>query len=175
MSARLHSWLVRRYPREFRSRFAESMERDFADLLMERRGTLRPILDTALGALRENTMTTRPMLERPLLATLLAALFAVPFLTMNLIVVFKVEPVFSWMRPGPHTGPYKWVILWALLGLLLVGTVVALLPLARVGVNRWWLVPNVLVAAMMLTGFLLLSIALGHDMTCEALASKTCD
>lgn len=175
MSARLHSWLVRRYPREFRARFAESMERDFADMLRDGRGTLRPILDTALGALRENAMSTRPMLERPLLVTLLAALFAVPFLAMNLVVVFRVDPVFTWMRPGPHTGPYEFIILWALLGLLLVGAVVALLPLARAGANRWRLVPNVLVGGMMLTGFVLLSVALGHDMTCDALVSKTCD
>ena len=79
------------------------------------------------------------------------------------------------MRPGPHTGPYELIILWALLGLLLVGAVVALLPLARAGANRWRLVPNVLVGGMMLTGFVLLSVALGHDMTCDALVSKTCD
>jgi hypothetical protein len=175
MSARLHSWLVRRYPREFRSRFAESMERDFADVLLERRGTLRPILDTALGAIRENIMTTRPMLERPLLAALLALLFAAPFLAMNLVVVFRVDPVFSWMRPGPDTGPYEWAILWVLLGLILVGAVVALLPLVRPCANRWKLVPNVLVGAMMLTVFLLLSVGFGHDMTCDAVVSKTCD
>jgi len=175
MRTRLHSWLVRRYPREFRRRFGDSMERDFADLLRERRGTLRPILDTALGAVRENVLTSRPMLERPLLVSLLAALFAVPFLAMNLVVVFRVDPVFSWMRPGQHTGPYEWVIIWTLLGLLLVGAVVALLPVVRARANRWWLVPNVVVGGILLVGFVLLSVGFGNDMTCDAVAAKTCD
>ncbi len=172
---RLHSWLVQRYPREFRSRFAESMERDFADILTERRSTLRPILDTAFGALRENAMNTRPILERPLFMTLLAALFAAPLLVMNHIVVFRIDPVFSWLRPGVHTGPYEWAVLWTLLGLLLVGAVVALLPLVRARVNRWWLLPKVLIGGLLLASFVLLSIALGHDMTCDAVASKACD
>ena len=175
MSTRLHSWLVRRYPREFRTRFAESMERDFADLAMEGGSTLRPILDTALGALKENVMTTRPILERPLLMTLLALLFAVPLVVMNHVVVFRVDPVFSWIRPGQHTGPYEWVILWSLLGLVLVGGVVALLPLLRSRVNGWWLVPNMVIGGMLLAGFVLLAVALGHDMTCDAIANKTCD
>lgn len=128
MSRRLHSWHVRRYPREFRDRFAESMERDFADVLMERRSSLRPILDTALGVLRENAMATRPILERPLVLTVLALVFAVPLFAMNHIVVFRIEPVFSRIRPGTQTGPYEWIVLWTLLGLLLVGAVVALLP-----------------------------------------------
>ncbi len=176
MSARrLHSWLVRRYPSEFRTRFAEPMERDFADVLMERRSTLRPILDTALGALRENAMTARPILERPLLLALLATLFAVPLLMMNHVVVFRLDPVFSWLRPGPHTGPYEWAILWTLLALLLVGAIVALLPMIRARANRWRLVPNVLVSGILIASFVLLSIALGHDMTCDAVASGTCD
>lgn len=164
MSTRLHSWLVRRYPREFRARFAESMERDFADAVRERRSTIGPVLDTALGAIRENVMTARPMLERPLLMTLLALLFAVPFLAMNHVVVFRLDPVFSWLRPGPHTGPSEWIVLWALLGLLLVGAVVALLPLVRARRNRWRLVPNVLIGALLLAGFAVLSVALGSDM-----------
>ena len=124
----MHSWLVRRYPREFIDRFAESMERDFADVLMGRRSSLRPILDTALGVLRENAMATRPILERPLVLTVLALVFAVPLFAMNHIVVFRIEPVFSWICPGTQTGPYEWIVLWTLLGLLLVGAVVALLP-----------------------------------------------
>lgn len=151
------------------------MERDFADLLMERRSTVRPILDTAFGAVRENVMTTRPITERPLLLTLLAALFALPLLVMNHIVVFRIDPVFSWIRPDVHTGPYEWVLLWILLGLLLVGAVIALLPMARVRVNRWRLLPNVFLAGALVTGFVLLAVALGHDMTCDALAGKTCD
>lgn len=175
MSIRLHSWLVRCYPREFRTRFAESMERDFADLAMEGGSTLRPILDTALGAFKEHAMTTRPILERPLLMTLLALLFAVPLLVMNHVVVFRVDPVFSWIRPGQHTGPYEWAILWSLLGLVLIGAVVALLPLLRPRANGWWLVPNLAIGGMLLASFVLLSVALGHDMTCDAIASKTCD
>ncbi|MFT3832432.1 MAG: hypothetical protein QM711_03805 [Micropruina sp.] len=175
MSIRLHSWLVRRYPREFRTRFAESMERDFADLATEGGSTVRPILDTALGALKEHAMTTRPILERPLLMTLLALLSTVPLLVMNHVVVFRVDPVFSWIRPGQHTGPYEWAILWSLLGLVLVGAVVALLPLLRPRANGWWLASNLAIGGMLLAGFVLLSVALGHDMTCDAIASKTCD
>lgn len=175
MRSRLHSWLVRRYPREFRARFADSMERDFADLLRERRSTVGPILDTAFGAVRENIVTTRPLIERPVLMTMLAVLCAVPLLVMNHIVVFRIDPVFSWIRPGAHTGPYEWVILWSLLGLLLVGAVIALLPLVRARTNRWWLLVNVLVAAVLVAGFVLLAVALGHDMTCDAVLTKTCD
>lgn len=45
----------------------------------------------------------------------------------------------------------------------------------RVRVNRWWLVPNVLVAGLLITGFVLLSLALGHDMTCDAVLGTVCD
>lgn len=132
MSERLHAWLVRRYPREFRARFAASMERDFADVVLERRGTARPILDTALGAVRENMMSTRPIVERPVMLALLGLLFAVPLLVLNHLVVFRIDPVFS-------------------------------------------LVPNAVIAGVLITAFLLFAIALGHDMTCDAVASKTCD
>lgn len=120
-------------------------------------------------------MTTRPLTERPLLMALLAALFASPLLVMNHIVVFRIDPVFSWIRPGAYTGPYEWAILWSLLGLLLVGAIIALLPILRARTNRWWLIPNVLVAGILIAGFVLLAVALGHDMTCDAVVSKTCD
>ena len=120
-------------------------------------------------------MATRPIPERPLVLTVLALVFAVPLFAMNHIVVFRIEPVFSWIRPGTHTGHYEWIVLWTLLGLLLVGAVVALLPLIRARANRWWVVPDVLIGGSLLAGFVLLSIALGQDMTCDAVASKTCD
>lgn len=175
MSARLHSWLLRRYPREFRSRFAASMERDFEDLLAEGRSTLHPILDTAFGAVKENILTTRPLMERPVLLALLGAVCVLPLLVVNHIVAQRIDPVFSWIRQGAPTGPLEWVILWSLIGFLLVGAIVAILPVIRVRQNRWWLVPNLLVAALLVAAFVLLSGALGHDMTCDVIAGKTCD
>ncbi len=47
---------------------------------------------------------------------------------VNHIVVFRLDPVSSWIRPGPHTSPYEWIILWVLLALLAVGAIFALHP-----------------------------------------------
>ncbi len=34
----------------------------------------------------------------------LAALFVLPLLVVNHIAVFRIDPVFSWIRPGEHTS-----------------------------------------------------------------------
>lgn len=100
----------------------------------------------------------------PWLAAAAALLFVVPFLALNHIVVFRLDPVFSWLRPGAHTSAQEVVVLWAALGLLLVGAVVALLPLRRV--RGWAVVPNLVVAALLLIAFVLIAVGLGHDLAC---------
>lgn len=104
----------------------------------------------------------------------IALLSVVPLLIVNHIVVFRIDPVFSWIRPGEHTSPQEIVLLWSLLGLLVVGAVIAMVPVLRGRARGWWIVPNAVVAAVLLTVFVLLAVALGNDLAC-APTDNLCD
>ena len=71
--------------------------------------------------------------NKPLLAAAVGTLFALPFLALNLVVVHRVEPLFSLLRPGIHTGPYEYAVLGLVLLLLPIGALIAMLPLRRAG------------------------------------------
>ena len=45
----------------------------------------------------------------------------------------RVEPFFSWIRPGPHTSAFEYVLLPVTLGLIAVGVVIAVRPLFERG------------------------------------------
>ncbi len=50
---------------------------------------------------------------------------------MNAIVANRIEPYFSLIRPGPHTSPREYVLLFVVVCLIPVGAFVAARPLLR--------------------------------------------
>ncbi len=104
--------------------------------------------------------------------------FALPFLVLNAIVAERIEPFFSVVRPGDHTGPFEYPLLLIVLSLLPVGAAVALSPVWRGGGDgpRAYSPANILVAAVLITGFLVLAIALGTEIyRCDVLQIPNCD
>jgi hypothetical protein len=178
--------LLRLYPRSFRERYAEPMEQTFADSYADRRAAGRPVgallagtyLDTSIGILKENLMNdVRRLSSRPWLAALLALLFVVPFLVTNFIVVYRLEPFFSLLRPGPHTGPFEYLVLAIVLLLVLAGAFVALAPLRRGTDGKRRFPPlNIAVAALLIAGFLLVAVNLGQEIyACDIAGIPNCD
>ena len=178
--------LLRLYPRSFRERYAAAMEQTFADSYAERRDSGRPVggllagtyLDTSIGILKENLMNdARRLSSRPWLAALVALLFVVPFLLVNLVVVYRVEPFFSLLRPGPNTGPYEYLVLAILLLLVLVGALIALSPLRRGADGRRRFPPlNIAIAALLIAGFVLITVNLGQEIyACDIARIPNCD
>ena len=104
--------------------------------------------------------------------------FALPFLVLNAIVAERIEPFFSVVRPGDHTGPFECPLLLIVLSLLPVGAAVALSPMWRGGGDgpRVYSPANILVAALLIIGFLVLAIALGSEIyRCDVLQIPNCD
>ncbi len=111
-------------------------------------------------------------------AALTGAAFALPFLVLNAIVGARVEPFFSLLRPGVHTGPLEYPLLALVLLLLPVGATVALQPMLRPGVEgrRSHPVANVLVAGTLIAVFAMLTVVLGEEIyRCEVLGIQNCD
>lgn len=105
-------------------------------------------------------------------------LFALPFATLNLIVAKRVDPFFSWIRPGLHTSPLEYGLLAMTLLLLPAGAMQALGPSLRRGPGgkRTLRVANLAAAALLLTAFLAISGALGSEIyACEVLQAPNCD
>lgn len=104
---------------------------------------------------------------------------ALPFLALNLVVAERIEPLFSLIRPGEHTGPLEYPLLFLVLSLLPVGAAVALTPLwrgARRPLTLTLALANVLVAAVLIVAFLAIAIALGSEIyRCEVLRIPNCD
>ena len=103
---------------------------------------------------------------------------AMPFFAANAVVANRVEPFFSWIRPGPHTSAFEYVLLPVTLGLIAVGVVIAVRPLfergARPGARTYIL--NGGVGVLMLAAFLILSFALGSEIyRCDVLGTPNCD
>ena len=101
-----------------------------------------------------------------------------PFVMLNAIVANRMEPVFSFIRPGMHTSPLEYVLLFVVVFLILVGAVIASSPMLRKGPHgsrRFYLV-NAVVAALLLCVFAALSIAVGSEIyRCEVLQIPNCD
>ena len=51
-------------------------------------------------------------------AALIGGLFVAPFVAANALVGHRVEPFFSFIRPGPQTSPFEYVLLGLVLGCL---------------------------------------------------------
>jgi hypothetical protein len=97
---------------------------------------------------------------------------------LNAIVAERIEPFFSVVRPGDHTGPLEYPLLLIVLSLLPVGAAVALSPVWRGGGDGppAYSLANILVAAVLITGFLVLAIALGTEIyRCDVLQIPNCD
>lgn len=103
--------------------------------------------------------------------------FALPFLALNAVVAERIEPLFSVVRPGDHTGPLEYPLLLIVL-LLPVGAAVALSPMVREDLDgpRAHPLANILVAALLITGFLVVTIAFGTEIyRCDVLHIPNCD
>jgi hypothetical protein len=90
----------------------------------------------------------------------------------------RIEPFFSFIRPGPHTSPFEYLLLFAVLGSLPVGAAIAARPLFERGADgkrRIYLL-NVLLATFMLAAFVVLSVGLGAEIyRCDVLMIPNCD
>ncbi len=111
-------------------------------------------------------------------AALIGGLFIVPLLAANLIVSRRIEPFFSFIRPGPHTSAFEYLLLGIVLACLPVGAFIAARPLCRRGANAKpsaYLINELLVAGM-LALFVLLSTTLGAEIyRCDVLGIPNCD
>jgi hypothetical protein len=114
----------------------------------------------------------------PLAAALAGGLLMLPFVAANAIVGSRIEPFFSFIRPGPHTSPFEYLLLFAVLGSLPVGAAIAARPLFERGADgkrRIYLL-NVLLATFMLAAFVVLSVGLGAEIyRCDVLMIPNCD
>jgi hypothetical protein len=101
-----------------------------------------------------------------------------PLLVANAIVGNHIEPFFSIIRPGPHTGPREYVLLAVLLLLLLVGALVAAHPMlhrSAHGRRRFYPI-NAAIAGLLCLAFVLLSLGLGSEIyRCDVLGIPNCD
>jgi len=114
----------------------------------------------------------------PKSAALIGFLLILPFAVLNVIVAKRVEPFFSLIRPGIHTSPLEYVLLFIALLLLPAGAFIALRPVLRKGSDgrlRFYPV-NAATAAVLLTVFAVISIALGAEIyRCDILQIPYCD
>jgi hypothetical protein len=185
---KLYGKLLRLYPKRHREQFGESMRQTFNDLCKEREEgtgiTLRFLLwiffETSAEIVREKLAYSnmKTIYPNPNSAALTGFLFILPFAVLNVIVAKRVEPFFSMIRPGLHTSPFEYVLLAIVLLLIPIGAFSALRPSLRKaadGRRRFYLV-NGATAALLLTAFAVLSIALGSDIyNCDILGIPNCD
>ena len=111
-------------------------------------------------------------------AALVALAFAVPFLLLNAVVANRLEPLFSALRPGPGAGPFEYPLLFGVLGLGLVGAVVALRTVVQKASDgsRRYPILNIVVAVVMLVGFTFVTVGLGDEIyRCDILNQPFCD
>ncbi len=111
-------------------------------------------------------------------AALIGGLFMAPFVVANALVGHRIEPFFSFIRPGPQTSPFEYVLLGLVLGCLPAGAFIAVRPLLARGADgrrRFYLL-NASVAAFLLVVFVLLAAGLGADIyRCDVLRIPNCD
>jgi hypothetical protein len=114
---------------------------------------------------------------KPGAAALIGGLFMVPFAAANAIVGNRIEPFFSFIRPGPHTSAFEYVLLAVVLACLPVGAFVAAQPMLKRGADGKRVhLANAAVALVMLALFVILSFGLGSDIyRCDVLQIPNCD
>jgi hypothetical protein len=97
---------------------------------------------------------------------------------MNAIVGNRIEPFFSFIRPGIHTGPFEYPLLFIVLFLIPIGAFIAARPIFQKGadINRKLYLVNAILAALLLIVFLVVFIALGSEIyRCDILQIPNCD
>lgn len=178
--------LLRLYPQAYRDRFSAAMEQTFADQYTDRRASGRSIaplvlgayLDTTAGIAKERIVDAANRLAaRPWLAALIGASAMLPLVALNTVVVYRLDPWFSIIRPGVHTGPFEFPILIAAILLLPLGAVVSLSPLWGIAAGRRrFPVVNIVVALALVAAFVALAIGFGSDIVrCDVLQIRNCD
>jgi hypothetical protein len=114
----------------------------------------------------------------PTSAAFVGCLFILPFIVLNAIVGNRVEPFFSLIRPGSHTSPREYALLFIVLILIPIGAFIALRPMLRRqsdGSRSFHLLNGVL-AALLIAVFAAVSIGLGEDIyRCDVLRIPNCD
>jgi hypothetical protein len=101
-----------------------------------------------------------------------------PFLTANVVVANRVEPLFSLIRPGQHTGAREYVILALVLFMIPAGAWIAARPLWRVRarLGAGVAVGNAIVAVLLLLAFVAIAVPLGVEVyRCDILSVSNCD
>jgi hypothetical protein len=141
-------------------------------------GRLPPVVRGVIGRTVLRLDGTAVRLVHPGTAALVGGLFAVPFLTANAIVAKRIEPFFSFIRPGLHTSAIEYALLVFVIGCLPVGAFISARPLWNrdAGGARHLHALNAVVAATLLVGFAVLTAALGSEIyRCDVLQIPNCD
>jgi hypothetical protein len=116
--------------------------------------------------------------RNPKTAALMGGLCVLPFVAANTIVANRIEPLFSLIRPGPHTSAFEYFLLAVVLGFIAVGAFISARPLFDQGARPWLRIYllNGAVGALMLLMFVVLSVALGSEIyRCDVLGIPNCD
>lgn len=105
-------------------------------------------------------------------AAFIGCLFAIPFLVVNLIVIIRIQPFYSYFLASEVMGSSAFVPLLLLL-LFPVGAYISVRPILQ---KRKLYLKNGLVAAILLLSFLILFVALGEEIyRCDVLKIPNCD
>jgi hypothetical protein len=116
--------------------------------------------------------------RNPKAAALFGGLLFLPFVAANAIIANRIEPFFSFIRPGLNTSPFEYGLLAVVLGLMPVGAFIAARPLFDKSTyprGRDYLV-NGGIAVLMLVVFVTLTVALGDEIyRCDVLRIPNCD
>jgi len=188
----LYKKLLGLYPRTFKDRLGESMEQTFNDLCNEKQQSkqglfgfvLWTFIETTAGIIQEHILlitqgdTMKSIISNPKSAALVGFLLALPFLLLNTIVGSRMEPFYSLIRPDIHTSPFEYVLLAVVLLLLPLGAFIAARPIFQKGADgkRKFYLVNIILASILVTGFVALSVGLGSDIyRCDVLQIPNCD
>ena len=114
----------------------------------------------------------------PKAAALFGGLLLFPFVAANAIIGNRIEPFFSFIRPGVNTSPFEYGLLAVVLGCMPVGAFIAARPLFEKSAHpkgRIYLV-NGGIAVFMLVVFVILAATLGNEIyRCDVLRIPNCD
>ncbi len=116
--------------------------------------------------------------SNPAIAALSGVLLVLPLVTANAIVANRIEPFFSLIRPGIHTSPREYVLLFVVVLLIAVGAFLAARPLLQKGADgkRRFHAVNAVVATLLAIVFVAVSVGLGSDIyRCDILQIPNCD
>lgn len=113
----------------------------------------------------------------PKSAAILGLLFVLPFLIMNFIVVFKPDPIYSFMGPIGFISSTPWPVVLLIL-LILVGALITVRPMLPKGTDgkRKFHLVNAIIAAILFAEFILLAVGLRSEIyRCDGLHLPNCD